>query len=677
MSHDVFISHSAKNKVIGDAVCAMLESDGVRCWIAPRDVTPSREWGECIVEAIEQSRIMILVFTADANTSPQIRREVERAANNGVAILPLRLEDVTPAKALDYFIGNLHWLDALTPPLEAHLRNLSGTVKMLLARMPSRDAPGLQPPIQPDAPLISKLPEPAASEKVGVQSGPANQGRSPAASAQPPMIEPVASETPPKQPFAVPAVPTKASREEPAPAVKTKVAPAPPALKPPPTLSSGVGAAPSKTTGVRNAWRAVILGAVAALLVSLWAVHFARKHATPQVRNEATPAVHSDNANSVAGHSDTVASVPPEVGNGQALAGPSDKLTPSNPQTPSQVSKQDKTTKPSNCPPIFISGRPNFQQALPCYQDAAAAGNTVGMDGMGEIFEHMGEVDEGEAPRDFKQALFLFERAAAAGDSGGMDGLGEMYLNGFGVTRDYQQARQWFEKATAAGDSDAMVGLGNLYVNGWGVPRNYQQARQLYEKAAAAGNSSGTLGLGDLYQEGWGVPQDLPQARKWYERAVAAGDIDAMNDLGMTYEEGTPDYPQARKWLEKAAAAGDVSSMNNLGDLYENGWGVTQDYKQARQWYEKSVAAGNSSDMYELGLLYENGEGVPQDYQQARQLFEKDAAAGDARGMQELGTLYERGEGVPQDYKQARQWYEKAVAAGDAQAQDHLKTLPQ
>ncbi|MDR3799935.1 MAG: toll/interleukin-1 receptor domain-containing protein [Terracidiphilus sp.] len=134
MAHDVFISHSAKDKVTADAVCAMLESNGIRCWIAPRDVIPSMEWGEAIIDAIEQCRIMVLVFTANANASPQIRREVERAVNRGVAILPLRMEDVLPGKSLEYFIGNVHWLDALTPPVEAHLKNLAGTIRILLAR---------------------------------------------------------------------------------------------------------------------------------------------------------------------------------------------------------------------------------------------------------------------------------------------------------------------------------------------------------------------------------------------------------------------------------------------------------------------------------------------------------------------------------------------------------------
>ncbi len=134
MAHDVFISHSAKDKVTADAVCAMLESEGIRCWIAPRDVLASREYGEAIIDAIEECRIMVLVFTANANASAQIRREIERAVNHGVAILPLRMEDVLPGKSLEYFIGNVHWLDALTPPFETHLKNLAGTIKILLAR---------------------------------------------------------------------------------------------------------------------------------------------------------------------------------------------------------------------------------------------------------------------------------------------------------------------------------------------------------------------------------------------------------------------------------------------------------------------------------------------------------------------------------------------------------------
>ena len=132
MPHDAFISYSTLDKAAADATCAALEASGIRCWIAPRDITPGAEWGEAIVDGINQSRVMILIFSSNANESPQIRREVERAVSKGIPIIPLRIQDIAPAHSLEYFIGTVHWLDALTPPLEVHLRRLVESVKSLL-----------------------------------------------------------------------------------------------------------------------------------------------------------------------------------------------------------------------------------------------------------------------------------------------------------------------------------------------------------------------------------------------------------------------------------------------------------------------------------------------------------------------------------------------------------------
>ncbi|MGA2572330.1 MAG: toll/interleukin-1 receptor domain-containing protein, partial [Terracidiphilus sp.] len=184
MAHDVFISHSAKDKTTADAVCAMLESEGIRCWIAPRDVLPSMEWGEAIIDAIQECRIMVLVFTASANASPQIRREVERAVNHGVAILPLRVEDVLPAKALEYFIGNVHWLDALSAPFEAHLKNLAGTIKVVLARMEPRDAPPVLQKAAGEASRESEVPGQVATSETGLKPVESSSTETPATSAE-------------------------------------------------------------------------------------------------------------------------------------------------------------------------------------------------------------------------------------------------------------------------------------------------------------------------------------------------------------------------------------------------------------------------------------------------------------------------------------------------------------
>jgi TIR domain len=132
MPHDAFISYSTHDKAAADATCAALEGSGIRCWIAPRDIMPGAEWGEAIIDGINGCRVVILIFSANANESPQIRREIERAVNKGVPIIPLRIQDIAPTRSLEYFIGTVHWLDALTPPLESHLRRLVETVKALL-----------------------------------------------------------------------------------------------------------------------------------------------------------------------------------------------------------------------------------------------------------------------------------------------------------------------------------------------------------------------------------------------------------------------------------------------------------------------------------------------------------------------------------------------------------------
>jgi formylglycine-generating enzyme required for sulfatase activity len=136
MAHDVFISHSSNDKQIADAMCHKLESNGIRCWIAPRDILPGVEWGDAIIQALNNGRVMILVFSSKANDSQQIVKEVDRAASKRVPIVAFRIEDVLPLGSLEYYLSNVHWLDAMTPPMEQHLNQLVESVKRLLQLPP-------------------------------------------------------------------------------------------------------------------------------------------------------------------------------------------------------------------------------------------------------------------------------------------------------------------------------------------------------------------------------------------------------------------------------------------------------------------------------------------------------------------------------------------------------------
>lgn len=139
MAHDVFISYPHQDKVVADAVCARLEARNIRCWIAPRDVAPSAEWAASIVEAIKQSRLMVLIFSEHANRSKQVHREVQRAFDDEKLVVPFRIQDVTPEGTLAYYMPAVHWLEALTPPLERHVEELGERINALL-QVPSAQA---------------------------------------------------------------------------------------------------------------------------------------------------------------------------------------------------------------------------------------------------------------------------------------------------------------------------------------------------------------------------------------------------------------------------------------------------------------------------------------------------------------------------------------------------------
>ena len=133
MAHDVFISYSTKDKTVADAVCAKLESQKIRCWIAPRDVPAGQPYAASLVKAIKESSVIVLILSQGSNHSTHVLREMSEAVDNGILILPFRIEDVDPTEEMHYYIKSIHWLDAMSPPLERHLEKLASSVQALIS----------------------------------------------------------------------------------------------------------------------------------------------------------------------------------------------------------------------------------------------------------------------------------------------------------------------------------------------------------------------------------------------------------------------------------------------------------------------------------------------------------------------------------------------------------------
>jgi TolB-like protein/Tfp pilus assembly protein PilF len=139
MESKVFISHSSKDRATADMICKQLESAGIKCWIAPRDIEAGSDWTEGIIQGIDSCRVFVLVFSGDANASEHVRREVAKAFTLGLAVIPFRIENAEPDGSLAYFLGTVHWLNAITPPLDSHLEALTRRVKQLLLDRRSSD----------------------------------------------------------------------------------------------------------------------------------------------------------------------------------------------------------------------------------------------------------------------------------------------------------------------------------------------------------------------------------------------------------------------------------------------------------------------------------------------------------------------------------------------------------
>jgi TIR domain len=155
--HDVFISYAQEDKPVADAVCAKLESRNIRCWIAPRDIPPGKNFPEAIIEGIEDGKVVVLIFSSFANKSPHVMRELTNAVNKGRIIIPFRIEDVLPSKSMEYLISVPHWLDAVTPPMEKHIDLLVGTVEGIINQDQKPDA-CLNAESVPESPQITGSP---------------------------------------------------------------------------------------------------------------------------------------------------------------------------------------------------------------------------------------------------------------------------------------------------------------------------------------------------------------------------------------------------------------------------------------------------------------------------------------------------------------------------------------
>jgi TolB-like protein len=132
----VFISYASRDVAVADTVVATLERRGLACWIAPRDVKAGALYADAIVRAIGDAKALVLVLSGHSVASAHVSKEVERASSKRRPVIALRIDDAPLSPALEYFLGESHWVDARAGGMDAALSKLIDAI-----RDPERAAP--------------------------------------------------------------------------------------------------------------------------------------------------------------------------------------------------------------------------------------------------------------------------------------------------------------------------------------------------------------------------------------------------------------------------------------------------------------------------------------------------------------------------------------------------------
>jgi flagellar basal body-associated protein FliL len=146
----IFITYSSKDQKVARTICTALENRGLICWISSRNVKPGQNYQEQIVRAIRASRVMVLVFTVNANNSNEIKKELALASQNNLVVIPVRIEDVAPNEAFAYEFATRQWID-LFEDWEKSMAELVELIAAILNDPPPADRPKASPGLPGDA----------------------------------------------------------------------------------------------------------------------------------------------------------------------------------------------------------------------------------------------------------------------------------------------------------------------------------------------------------------------------------------------------------------------------------------------------------------------------------------------------------------------------------------------
>lgn len=625
MGHDVFISHAAADKAIADDMVVALELGGVNCWVAPRDIRPGDTWGGSIVKAIESSTIMVVIFSGNSNKSRQVLREVERAVQKDVVVLPFRLDEVEATGDMEYFLSATHWLEALGQDIQVHYKHLLSTTLSILKREAAspqnpietyraelvsvavpKSEPEPEPEVDPEfesepseletqIPLNTKLNDASNTKNikqsfdfdstVNTESKAENRNSNKKKDVQnddrktPTFEFSNELETNSEMELAneLDAEHAKDSTGEPAQlethnvdssaADDQKLAKSPD--KEPnheaPDLMLDTSSSRRETNSTQSSSRWPI-AVIALLALGLGGWFYFSQYMTPM----SSYVSRSNNA---------------EKSSSPQKLNTVDKSKDNAAVTFSMDSRPLENLSPASSP--LTKTTPNDSEL--------SAGELTELKRQQEADATLqAEQEQRELAKTAQEnELNLLIQIATGGDQKSQLELSKKFAQGDGVKRNQKTAAEWLTKAAQAGNPVAQYELSERYQNGKGVYQNTDESISWVTRSAEQGNVLAQTALAERYSSGKGVTKNEATALDWYTKAAKQGGLEAQKSLATIYEFGlgtNSDLIAALKWYSAAAKQGDMSSKLYLEKLLNKA-------PQLREFIDAEGPASNSPDV--------------------------------------------------------------------------------
>ncbi len=135
MSRDIFVSYTTPDKRVADEVVSFFEGQGISCFIAPRDVDPGKPYAANLMQAINESHVVILIASASINTSEHVLNEVEAIVNKKKPLIPFFIEDFVMSDELCYYLSRTQRIVAYPDPVSSYYGKLLTAAKPHLPKV--------------------------------------------------------------------------------------------------------------------------------------------------------------------------------------------------------------------------------------------------------------------------------------------------------------------------------------------------------------------------------------------------------------------------------------------------------------------------------------------------------------------------------------------------------------